>query len=66
MKIRIIKPILVEIEKPRINEVWDHYYEKWDELNIESINIIGKFACLTTYDGDIIRLIPKDAFEIVK
>jgi len=56
----------VELQKTRLNETWDRYLNKWDEISIESINVVGKFAHLTTRDGDVIQHIPVDAFEVVK
>jgi hypothetical protein len=66
MKIRILKNVLVEINKIRLDEVWDKSLQRRDELNVESINVDGKYANLTTYDGDVILNIPVDAYEVVK
>lgn len=68
MKIRILKNILLEVTKARLNEVWDKQYHKWEELNIESINHNkdNTSATLITYDGDIISDLPIDAYEVIK
>lgn len=66
MKVRILKTILVEIQKTKLEEVWDKQFQRWAELNVESINVVGKFANLTTYEGDVIMHLPVDAFEVVK
>lgn len=66
MKIRILRNVLAEIEKPRLDETWDHYFIRWDELNVESINVVGKFAHLITVDGDVIQHLPIDTFEVIK
>ena len=65
MKIRILKNVLVEIQKTRLDEVWDKSLQRRDELNVENINVDGKYANLTTYDGDIILSLPTDAYEVV-
>ena len=65
MKIRILKNVLVEINKIRLDEVWDKSLQRRDELNVESINVDGKYANLTTYDGDVILNIPVDAYEVL-
>ena len=66
MKIRILKNVLVEINKIRLDEVWDKSLQRRDELNVESINVDGKYANLTTYEGDVILQIPVESFEVVK
>jgi hypothetical protein len=62
MKIRILKNVLVEVEKTRLQEVWDKQLYKWDELNVESINVAGKSADICTYEGDILLAVPTDYF----
>ncbi len=66
MKIRILKTVLVEIQKTKLEEVWDKQLTRWDELRVESINVVGKFAHLTTYEGDVYMHVPLEAFEVVK
>ena len=65
MKIRILKNVLVEVEKPRLQEVWDKQLYKWDELNVESINVTGKSADICTYEGDILLNVPIEVYEVV-
>lgn len=66
MKIRILKNILVEIEKTHLSETWDKNLFRGTELHVENIYVDGKTATITTYDGDVIKEIPVDAFEVVK
>ena len=66
MKIRILRNVLVEIEKTRLDEVWDKSLQWRDELHVENINVDGKYANLTTYEGDVILQLPTDAYEVVK
>ena len=65
MKIRITKSILVEVEKPHLQEVWDKQLNRWDELNVESIQHSGKTANFVTYDGDVFLSVPVESFEVV-
>lgn len=65
MKVRILKSILVEIEKPRLEEVWDKQLNRWDELSIETIQSNGESVNLVTYDGDVYLNIPSDHFEVL-
>jgi hypothetical protein len=66
MKIRILKNCLVEIEKKRLQETWDKQLYRGNELHIDSAIVEGKWANLTTYDGDVIQQIATDAFEVIK
>jgi hypothetical protein len=74
MKIRFIKSILVEIEKPKLEEVWDKQFYKWDELLISNKSedlyvrqTIGeKKVNLLTFDGDLLRDVPVNSFEVLK
>ncbi len=66
MKIRILKSVLVEVENRRLGETMDHYLNKWDELNVENINVAGRFSHLTDWDGNVYLHVPLDAFEVVK
>lgn len=65
MKIRILKNVLVEVEKPRLQETWDITLRRWDEINVENISYNGKYADIRTWDGDIIYRVPTYAFEIL-
>lgn len=61
MKIRFVKSVLVEIEKPKMDEVWDKYFHRWDEVNVESI----QGNDLITYNGDILKNVSSDAYEVL-
>jgi len=65
MKVRIKKNILVEIEKTKLGEVWDKQLSRWDELNVESMDVQGRWAFLTTFDGDIYLNVPVDSYEVI-
>lgn len=66
MKVRIKKTVLVEVEKTKLNEVWDKQLSRWDELNVASMDVQGKFAYLTTTDGDVYLSVPVESFEVVQ
>jgi len=65
MKIRFLKNILVDVQKVRLNEVWDKQYRRWDELSVETISWDGKRATISTSDGDILLDVPEEAFTKV-
>lgn len=66
MKVRFLRSVLVEVEKPRLGEFWDKQFNRWDELVIESYEEGGNFANLHTFEGDTYWNVPHDTFEIVK
>lgn len=66
MKVRILKDVLVEVEKPRLEEVWDKQLRRWDEFSIEKIDRAYNYANLTTFDGDVYMHVPEYAFELLK
>lgn len=66
MKVRILKDVLVEIAKPRLDEVWDKQLKKWDEFPVEKIEPTGNFTNMTTFEGDIYLHVPNYAFELLK
>lgn len=63
MRIRFLKTITVDVEKPRIHETWDKTFNRWAELQVEEVFLNGKLATFKTYDGDFILGVPADAFE---
>ena len=66
MKITITRDVLVEIVKSRLeNEIWDHQFRRWDEIDVETLNEdAGDCVHLTTSEGDVIRWLPRNAFVI--
>lgn len=65
MKVRILKSKLVEVEKTKLQEVWDKQLNRWDELLIETVHPNGRTANLVSYDGDVYLNVPKDHFEVL-
>ena len=65
MKIRFLKTISVDLEKPKLNEVWDKTFNRWDELVVEDIfpgkGNIG--TTIKTIEGDFLIGVPDGSFE---
>jgi hypothetical protein len=66
MKIRFLKDTLLEVEKSRLEEVWDRNYKRWEEIHIDTVIDNGPNADLYTRDGDLLFNVPRDAFEVVR
>jgi hypothetical protein len=66
MKVRINKDVLVEVEKTKIDEVWDKQLRRWDEFQLTSIDIVGNYANFTTFDEDVYLQVPTDAFDLIQ
>lgn len=66
MKVRFLKSVLAEVNKTKLNEVWDKQLQRWDELNVQTMDVQGRFAYLTTFDGDVYMHIPVGSFEVIK
>jgi hypothetical protein len=65
MKVRFVRNVLVEVEKIKLQEVWDVYLRRWDEVKCEKIDVQGSAAHLTTFDGDTLINVPRDAYEVI-
>ena len=65
MRIRILKSMLVEVEKRRLGEVWDRQLNRWDEFRIEEVYQEGKTCNIKTDEGDIFLSVPPDCFEVL-
>ncbi len=66
MKIRFVKTVLVDVQKVRLDETWDKTYRRWDEVRVDNIIDLGEAADLVTYDGDILKNVPRGSFEVMK
>lgn len=66
MKIQFTRPITVDMEKSRLNELWDKAFSRWDELQVEDITITGDKATIRTSDGDYLFQVPINSFVEVK
>lgn len=65
MKIRMVRNVMAEVQKLRLGETWDVYLKRWDELNVEKIDVQGKWAFLTDFNEDIYINVPADSFKII-
>lgn len=67
MKLRFLKSAVVDVQKARLDELWDKQYRKWDEVNVEAINPNpdGRTSHVITYDGDVLLFVPVDSFEVI-
>ena len=65
MKIRIKRDVLIEVQKTKLDEVWDKPLYRGNELHIETVSAEGKWANLTTYDQDVYLQVPVDAYEVL-
>jgi hypothetical protein len=65
MKVRIKRSVMVEVEKTKLNEVWDKQLSRWDELNVADMDVQGRWANLITVEGDVYLSVPIDAYEVV-
>ena len=66
MKIRFVKSVLIEVEKTKLQEVWDKQYQRWDEVEAERIEYFGKKATIYAASGDTLFSVPNDSFEVVQ
>jgi hypothetical protein len=66
MKIQFLRDITVDIEKTRLQEIWDKSFRKWDEVTVEDVCPDGNVATIQTREGDFILDVPFDAFKIMK
>ena len=66
MKIRFIKTALIEVHNIRLDEIWDKYFQRWDELVADTVTYLGERATICTSEGDILCDVPINAFEVVK
>ena len=65
MKIRFIRNVLLEVEKPKLEEFWDKQFYKWDEVEVESIIRNSNCVTIITSTGDGLLDVPSDSFEIL-
>lgn len=66
MKIRFNRLVVVEIESS-YGELWDKSFHKWDEIDIESINLLPnkKESNILTKRNDVLMYVPTDAYEVI-
>ena len=66
MKIRFVKATLIDVHKARLEETWEKHFQRWDEVNADSVTYFGERATVCTAEGDILCDVPINAFEVIK
>lgn len=65
MKIKFVKTIRADLDKPRLQEVWSRVYREHQCYAVEQIEKTSdKYSNLVLDDGDIILQVPVSAYEI--
>lgn len=64
MKILMIRNVDVDVDKPRLNEVWPKYLSRNDSFSIDKIEEIGNDVVNLVLDnGDVLLEVPKNSFS---
>lgn len=65
MRLRFKRSVIVDVQKARLDELWDKQFHRWDEVKVEAINknVDGNTAHIITTDGDALLFVPLDAYE---
>ena len=64
MKVRFLKPIIVNVET-RHAEIEDRSFYKWDEVKVNEFLDLGTRASLLLDNEDLLIEVPKSAFEVL-
>lgn len=65
MKIVMIKNVDVDMDKPRLREVWPKYLSKNDTLKIDKIEDISHDSVNLVLDsGDVLLEVPRNSFIV--
>lgn len=63
MKILMLRNVDVDVDKPRLNEVWPKYLSRNDMFSIDKIEDIGNDVVNLVLDnGDVLLEVPKNSF----
>jgi len=64
MKILMIRSVDVDVDKPRLNEVWPKYLSRNDIFTIDKIeDISDDVVNLVLDNGDVLLEVPKNSFS---
>lgn len=64
MKILMTRNVDVDVDKPRLKEVWPKYLSRNDMFNIDKIEDIGNDVVNLVLDnGDVLLEVPKNSFS---
>ena len=65
MRIRIIKNTDVNLDKPRLGEIWPKYLFQYDEYDISQVETLSEsFANLVLENGDVLLEVPIGSFQL--
>jgi len=63
MKILMLRNVDVDVDKPRLKEVWPKYLSRNDMFSIDKIEDIGNDVVNLVLDnGDVLLEVPKNSF----
>jgi hypothetical protein len=61
----MLRSVDVDLDKPRLKEVWPKYLSRNDTFNIDSIQDIGDDVVNVVLDsGDVLLEVPKNSFTL--
>jgi len=63
MKILMTRNVDVDVDKPRLNEVWPKYLSRNDMFRIDKVEDVGDDVVNLVLDnGDVLLEVPKNSF----
>ena len=67
MKITMLRNVDVDMDVPRLHEVWPKYLARHDMFNIDQVEEIGgEVVNLVLDNGDVLLEVPKNSFAYTK
>lgn len=63
VKIKFRKTLWVDVNKVRLEEVWDREFRTGEELIVETISDGGPTTAILLPEGDVLLDVPVDAYE---
>ena len=55
----------MDVYNPRLDETFDRQLQKWEVINVETIEEMGKTADLAVYGELIYMGVPLDSFKVI-
>lgn len=62
MRVRFVKNVDCDLYDRKLDETYPKYYQRWDEISVDSIEDIDSHANLVLSNGDTALDIPKNSF----
>jgi hypothetical protein len=67
MKILMLRNVYVNVDKPRLKEVWSKYLSRNDTYSIDKIeDISDDVVNLVLDNGDVLLEVPRNSFKLNK